>query len=281
MTTPPEPPAPDTLLFDVEASVELTVVERLLALADLYTRHNDAIDLLVAGRAQLPADAFVSSSHRLERETLAGIKAVRQQSLPAVEPVTSAVVRLKQTAYLAGGATRYLTAARQARPADDADPAHPDPRRGFGQYLRLARDLTALAPAAIVASATQIATRLPQRARSTTTVSGLDTAQRNALLEIAQGHVAVTDQYGQRAYDHTVPVPVDVLRHLEAQGLVERESTAAPPLFPHGPSRDRVRLTTLGISVLSTVITTVHIPGPPAPRPVPAPPAAGTARAHR
>ncbi|MEV6807789.1 hypothetical protein [Streptomyces sp. NPDC051132] len=278
MTTPPDP---DTPLFDVDAPVALTPVERLLALADLYTQHNDAIDLLFTGRAPLPPDAYVSSSHRLERETLASIKAVRQQHLPAVEPVTSAVVRLTQTAYLTGGATRYLAAAQQAVPDKDAEGRRPDPRRGFGQYLRLARELTALAPAAIVASATQIATRLPQRARSTTAVPGLDTAQRGALLEVAQGHVAVTDQYNQRGYRHTVPVSVDVLRHLEAQGLVERESTTVPPLFPHGPSRDRVRLTALGIAVLSTVITTVHMPGPPATRPVPAPAAAGTARAHR
>ncbi|MGW1604498.1 hypothetical protein [Streptomyces eurythermus] len=278
MTTPPDP---DTPLFDVDAPVALTPVERLLALAGLYTQHNDAIDLLFTGRAPLPPDAYVSSSHRLERETLAGIKAVRQQCPPAVEPVTSAVVRLKQTAYLAGGATRYLTAAQQARPADDAEPTHPDPRRGFGQYLRLARELTALAPATIVTSATQIATRLPQRARSTTTVPGLDTAQRGALLEVAQGHVAVTDQHGQRAYGHTVLVSVDVLRDLEAQGLVERGSATVPPLFPGGPSLDRVRLTALGISVLSTVINTVHIPAPPAARPVPAPATSSSARAHR
>lgn len=278
MTTPP---APDTPLFDVDAPAALTPVERLLALADLYTQHNDAIDLQFTGRAPLPPDAYVSSSHRLERETLASIKAVRQQHLPAVEPVTSAVVRLKQTAYLTGGATRYLTAAQQAAPTEDAEERRPDPRRGFGQYLRLARELTALAPAAIVTSAAQIATRLPQRARSTTTVPGLDTAQRGALLEVAQGHVAVTNQYSERGYCHNVPVAIEVLRHLEAHGLLTREPATVPPLFPHGPSRDRVRLTTLGISVLSTVIDAVHIPGPPDPSPIPAPAAAGTARIRR
>lgn len=279
MTTPADPDhAP---LFDVDAPVALMPVEQLLALADLYTQHNDRIDLLFSGRAPLAPDAYVASSHRLERETLACIKTVRRQKLPAIEPVTSAVVRLTQTAYLASGATRYLTAAQQALPADDAEAQRPDPRRGFGQYLRLARELTALAPATIVASATQIATRLPQRARSSTTVPGLDTAQRATLLEVAQGHVAVTDQYGQRAYGHTVPVSVDVLLHLEAQGLVERESTTVPPLFPGGPSRDRVRLTATGIRVLSTVIDCFHISGPPAARPVPAPAAPGTARARR
>ncbi|MFQ6200441.1 hypothetical protein ACLMMR_40710, partial [Streptomyces sp. NPDC000405] len=138
----------------------LTPVEQLLALADLYTQHNDRIDLLFSGHAHPAPDAYVASAHRLERQALACIKGVRQQRLPAIAPVSIAVVRLKQTAYLTGGATRYLTAAQQTLPAQDADHARPDPHRGFGQYVRLARELTALAPLTIVASATHIAARL-------------------------------------------------------------------------------------------------------------------------
>ncbi|MET9013890.1 hypothetical protein ABZX74_23660 [Streptomyces olivaceoviridis] len=279
MTTPPDPNhAP---LFDMDAPVPLTPVERLLALADLYTEHNDPIDLLFAGRASHDPGASVSSARRLEREALASIKAVRQQRLPAIEPVSSAVVRLKQIAYLTGGATRYLTAAQQALPEGDAEHARPDPRRGFGQYVRLARELTALAPAAIIESATHIAARLPDRARSSTTVPGMDAARRDALLEVARGHVIVTEQYGQRGYGHTVSVDVNVLRHLETQELVIRKPASAPPFFPGGPPGDRVRLTCLGLSVLSTVIDSpLHI-GLSAARPVPAPAAATTARARR
>ncbi|MEU9443239.1 hypothetical protein AB0D42_20455 [Streptomyces sp. NPDC048304] len=274
MTTPPDPD--HTPLFDVDAPVPLTPVERLLALADLYTQHNDRIDLLFAGRASHDPDAYVSSARRLERETLASIKAVRQQRLPAIEPVTSAVVRLKQIAYLTSGATRYLTAAQQALPEGDAEPARPDPRRGLGQYLRLARELTALAPAAVVESTTHIAARLPERARSNTTVPGMDATQRGTLLEVARGHVIVTEQYGQRGYGHTVTVDIDVLRHLEDQNLVTREPASAPPFFPGGPLRDRVRLTSLGLSVLSTVINSPLHLGLAAARPVPAPAAAAT-----
>ncbi|MER6566953.1 hypothetical protein ABT288_12340 [Streptomyces sp. NPDC001093] len=123
MTTPPDPDhAP---LFEVDAPVPLMPVERLLALADLYTRHNDRIDLLFAGRASHDPGASVSSAHRLEREALASIKTVRQQRLPAIEPVSSAVVRLKQIAYLTSGATRYLAAAQHALPEGDAEHAPP------------------------------------------------------------------------------------------------------------------------------------------------------------
>ncbi|MEU0331219.1 hypothetical protein [Streptomyces sp. NPDC006233] len=279
MTTPPDPDhAP---LFDVDAPVPLTPVERLLALADLYTQHNDRIDLLLAGRASCDLDASVSSAGRLEREALASIKTVRQQRLPA-EPVASAVVRLKQIAHLTSGATRYLTAAQRALPPDDAEPPRPDPRRGFGQYLRLARELTALAPAAIVESATHIAPRVPDRARSTTTVPGMDAVQRDTLLEVARGHVIVTEQYGQRGYGHTVAADIDVLRHLEAQDLVTREPASAPPLFAGGPLRDRVRLASLGFSVLGTVINSPLHLGLPSARPLPAPTAAAAAaRARR
>ncbi|MFZ4190538.1 hypothetical protein [Streptomyces pseudogriseolus] len=279
MTTPPD--HNHTPLFDVDAPVPLMPVERLLALADLYTEHNDRIDLLFAGRAPHDPGASVSSARRLEREALASITAVRQQRLPAIEPVSSAVVRLKQIAYLTSGATRYLTAAQQALPVGDAAHAPPDSRRGLGQYLRLARELTALAPAAIVESATHIAARLPDRARSSTTVPGMDAGHRDALLEVARGHVIVSGQYGQRGYGHTVAVDIDVLRHLETQELATREPASAPPFFPGGPLRDRVRLTSLGLSVLSTVIDSpLHIRLSAA-RPVSAPATATTARARR
>ena len=274
MTTPPDPN--HAALFDVDAPVPLTPVEQLLALADLYTQHNDRIDLLLFGRGSHDPGASVSSARRLEREALASITAVRQQRLPAIEPVSSAVVRLKQIAYLTSGATRYLTTAQQALPEGDAEHARPDPRRGFGQYLRLARELTALAPAAIVESASPIAARLPDRARSSTTVPGMDASHRGALLEVARGHVIVTGQYGQRGYGHTVSVNIDVLRQLDTQELVTRKPASAPPFFPGGPPRDRVRLTSLGLSVLSTVINSPLYIGLSAPRPGPT----GHALAH-
>ncbi|MER6531645.1 hypothetical protein [Streptomyces sp. NPDC001508] len=279
MTTPPDPDhAP---LFHVVAPVPLTPVERLLALADLYTQHNDRIDLLFSGHAHPAPDAYMSSAHRLEREALACIKDVRQQHLPAIEPVAGAVVRLKQTAYLTSGATRYLTAAQQALPSQDAEDARPDPHRGFGQYIRLARELTALAPLAIVESASHIAHRLSARARNSSTVTGLDAAQHNALLEVARGHITVAEQHGHRVHGHTTTVTAEVLRHLEAQDLVTRQPASTPPHFPGGVPRDRVRLTALGISTLSAVIDAPLHVSLPARCPSPVPAAANATRAHR
>lgn len=281
MTTSPDPD--HTPLFNVDVPVPATPVERLLALADLYTRHNDKLDILALGRTPHgEPDAYAASARRLEREALTCIQAVRQQPLPAIEPVTSAVVRLKQIAYLTSGATRYLTAAQHVWPPDGAQHERPDPRRGFGQYMRLARELTALAPLTVVESAIHIAGRLPRRARSTTTVPGLEEDHRGAMLEVARGHIAVTGYDGhQRVYGHSLALDVEMLRHLEAQDLVIREPGAAPPFFRGGPPRDRARLTASGISALSAVIDSPPHISLPAARPVPAPTAVSTARARR
>ncbi|MFC8567330.1 hypothetical protein ACFUIW_16385 [Streptomyces sp. NPDC057245] len=195
--------------------------------------------------------------------------------------MSSAVVRLKQIAYLSSGATRYLTSAQQATPPHDAPHARLDLRRGSGQYVRLARELTALAPAAVVECATHIAARLPARARTGATVPGMDTAMRATLLDVARGHVIVTEQYEQPGYGHTVSVDVNVLRHLESQGLVSRELASAPPFFNGGPPRDRVRLTSSGLAALGTVLDTPLLTSPSPDRRVPAPATAATARPRR
>ncbi|MFF8482005.1 hypothetical protein [Streptomyces antibioticus] len=260
----------------------LTPVERLLALAGLYTQHHDRIDVLLAGRARPDTDAYVACARHLEREAHAGVKPVRQQRLPAIEPVTSALVRLRQIAYLTGGATRYLATAQQTLPTQDAEHTHPDRHRGFGPYVRLARELTELAPLAIVEAALHIAARLPGHARGTTPVAGIDAAQRNALLEVARGHVTVSEQ-GQRVYGHTITVDNELMRHLEAQQLVHRTIGSAPPAFPGGPVRDRACLTAIGVSTLSTVLNTPLYSGLSAARPAAAvfPTAAPATRAHR
>lgn len=280
MTASPDPDhAP---MFDVEVPVPLTLMERLLTLAGLYTEHNDRIDLLFSGRTTADPDTYVSSARRLEREALACVKAVRQQRLRPIEPVPSAVVRLKQTAYLTSGATRYLSSAQQALPPDDAGAARLDRRRGFGQYVRLARELTALAPATVVESVRHIGGQLPAKAHARTTVPGMDRTQRDTMLTVARGHVVVTGHYNHGSLqERTVPADADVLRHLDAQGLVDRDTASAPPFYSGGPPLDRVRLTSLGLSVLSTVIAEPLPAGPPAARPVPAPAATSSARTRR
>ncbi|MFF3849646.1 hypothetical protein [Streptomyces sp. NPDC002328] len=276
MTTPPDPN--DAPLFDLNVPAPPTPVERLLALAGLYTRHNDRLDLLLFGHLPRPdPDACAASAHRLERETFAAITAIRQQPLPAIEPVTGAVVRLKQLAHLVGGATRYLTAAQHLQPPRDAE-----------HTRLLARELTALAPLTITDSAVHIAARLPTTARSTTTVPGMDADRRDALLNVARGHIAVTGHDGhQRVYHHNTAVDAEMLRRLEAEGLLTCEPASAPPLFHGGPPRDRARLTTLGTCALSTVIVFPHylsrLTGSPAlmPVPIPAPGAPATPHTRR
>ncbi|MFJ4688857.1 hypothetical protein [Streptomyces sp. NPDC088789] len=276
--TPPDPGA--SPFFEVSVPEPPTPVERLLALAALYTRHNDRIDLLFSGRAHPDADAYAASARRLERETLACLKAIRQQRLPPIGLIPSTIVRLKQIAHLTGGAARYLTAAQQALPTEDAKSYRPDRRRGFGQYVDLARDLTALASPAIVESAGHIDRRLRGSAR-TTTVTGIGAPERDVLLQVARGHVIAAGQ-GERLYRHAVSVDIETLHSLQALHLVTPEPASAPPLFPGGPTRDRIHLTTLGISALSTVINTPDPkPTRSPPLPAPAPGAAGITRTRR
>ncbi|WP_217549999.1 hypothetical protein [Streptomyces sp. GbtcB6] len=252
----------------------LTPVERLLALADIYTQHNDLLDTLLSGSTSLPApDAYAASARRLEREALVSIKAVRQQPLPAIESIKSAVVRLKQLAHLTAGATHYLTAAQHVLPPDGAQHQRLNPRHGARWYIQLARELTALAPLTIIDSAMVIARRLPSRSHSHTTVPGMTVDHRDALLEVGRGHIATTQRNGnQFVYHHGTSVDAKMLGQLETQGLIIHEPASAAPFFTGGPSRDRARLTPLGISALSTAITSQF----PLTRPVAAPAAAST-----
>ncbi|MGW4345349.1 hypothetical protein ACWEL8_09755 [Streptomyces sp. NPDC004690] len=263
----------------MDAPEPLTPVERLLVLADLYTQHNDRIDLLLTGSVPPDTDAYAASARRLEREAHHCVKTVRRQRLSPIEPVTSAVLRLTQIAYLTGGATRYLATAQQALPTQDAQHAYPDHRRGFGPYVRMARDLTALAPTAIVDAALAIAGRLPASARGNTTPVGIDRAQHGALLDVARGNVTVIER-DQHAWGHTMTADNDLLRHLEDHQLVTRKAASAPPPFARAPLRARVQLTALGIAALSAAIDTRHL-APPAAAPAPAPAAAPTTRARR
>jgi hypothetical protein len=269
MTTPSD----DALLFDVDVPAPPTPVGRLLALADLYTQHNDKVDLLLFGRAeeQDPSD-YAASARRLERESLAAVKAIQDQRLRASDRLSDAVVRLKQLAYLSGGATRYLTAGQQALPPADTEHERPGLHRRVGRYAWLARELTALAPREAVECAARIAGEMRRRSPAGTTADDLGPEQRGVLLEVACGHICVARDLGrQHVYFRYTFVGVDMLRQLEAQGLISREAASAPPSFRGGLPRDRVRLTARGIAALGALIEpppTLRFP--PAARPVPA-----------
>ncbi|MEW2620864.1 hypothetical protein [Streptomyces sp. NPDC048106] len=279
MTTSPDS---DHTLYDMDAPVSPKPEERLLALAGLYTQHNDRIDLWLHGRAVLGPDAYAASARHLERATYACITTVRKQRLPSTEPMASAVVRLKQIAHLTGGATRYLTTAQPVVRDADAKRGIPGPRRRLAQCFQLARELTALAAPAIIDSATCIAHRLPVGTYSSSpATTGLDSARRDVLVEVARGRVTAF-QTMPMTYVQATRVDSGTLRDLEAEHLVCREPGSAPSPYYGGAPYDRVRLTALGITALSTAIRWPTRIGPPAARPaLPPAPAWASTRAHR
>ncbi|GHF03627.1 hypothetical protein [Streptomyces morookaense] len=154
MTTP----SVDALPFDVPAP--LTPIEQLLVLADHYTHHNDAIDTFRLSYSSDPdLGAHADSAQRLAHETLAAVKAVQDQQLYESRELIDAVVRLKQLAYLSNEAALHLADAREAlttRPAatGSTEPDHPNALEIAGRQVRLAGELTALAPQAAVESTT-------------------------------------------------------------------------------------------------------------------------------
>ncbi|MCX5417669.1 hypothetical protein [Streptomyces sp. NBC_00059] len=109
-----EPPA-EALLFDVPPPP--TPVERLLHLADQYTQHNDALDLLLRTTAPSGPDTHAASALRLATDTQSAIKAIQGERLYESVELAETVMRLQQLVFLAtasgdlrAGTARGLTA---------------------------------------------------------------------------------------------------------------------------------------------------------------------------
>ncbi|AZM56304.1 hypothetical protein DMA15_30015 [Streptomyces sp. WAC 01529] len=223
-----QPPA-EALLFEVAPPP--TPVERLLSLAAHYTEHNDRLDLLLADRAKPESGAHVTAAQGLATETLAAIKAVRDERLYESAELSDAVVRLKQLAYLCTASA--------------------------GHGPQLARELTALAPEAVLDSATRVAGEIRRRRWSNAPRSDepLSAAQHTALHEIACGHVVVTGS-ADRSYVHhrTARVLISTLRSLEAKGLITHKAKSASPAYIGGSPQDRVHLTSAGVTVLAAAL---------------------------
>ncbi|MFG3293364.1 hypothetical protein ACGF3G_31760 [Streptomyces sp. NPDC048179] len=239
----------DALLFEVAPPP--TPVERLLRLADQYTQHNDALDLLLhAAGASLP-DAYANSAHRLASATGAAIKAIQGERLYESEELTEVIMRLRQLVILANAS--------------------------IDLNIRSARELTALAPEAAVTSAVMLASETRRRRSATAPAPDdqLGAAHRTALAEIACGHVTASSSLGREFTRSREPkVLMSTLRALETKGLAERTTGTARAAYVGGPPLDRVRLTSAGITALASVID-----APPAgprtapgttPRPLPA-----------
>ncbi|MFG2430292.1 hypothetical protein [Streptomyces sp. NPDC048590] len=225
MTTPPV----EGLLFEVPAPP--TSVERLLLLADQYTRHNDMLDLLLHASGHYEPDAHIASARRLASATRTALQALTNERLYESPEVADATLRLQQLAFLSTACTE--------------------------QRLSVARALTALAPEAAVESAVRVAGEIRRRRWSTTDVPDLQltATQDLALQEIARGHVVATTSQGRHyVYSRDARVLIGTLRSLEANDLVERVPQSASPACVGGPLQDRVRLTSAGTTALASTL---------------------------
>ncbi|MEV0445549.1 hypothetical protein AB0I84_12110 [Streptomyces spectabilis] len=203
-------------------------MEQLLTLAAHFTRHNDRLDLLLAQSTEPDPASHTAAAQDLATDTLAAIKSIHDQHLYDSADLSDAVVRLKQRAFLS-------TASATQNP-------------------RLAHELTALAPEAVLHSASIIA-REGRKRRGATAVppaEQLTAAQEVALREVAQGHIVVTGS-ADRQYVHsrTTRVLISTLRSLAAKNLITHTANSAQPAFDGGPPQDRVHLTAQGTTVLA------------------------------
>ncbi len=136
------------------------------------------------------------------------IKAIQDERLYTSAELTDAVVRLKQLAYLSTASA--------------------------GHGPQMARELTALAPEAVLDSATRVAREIRRRHWSSAAPpdKSLSAAQHTALHEIVRGHVVVTGS-AERQYVHhrTARVLISTLRSLESKGLIARKAKSASPAY--------------------------------------------------
>ncbi|MEE4494999.1 hypothetical protein [Streptomyces sp. BE230] len=220
-----EPPA-EALLFDVPPPP--TPVERLLHLADQYTQHNDALDLLLRTTAPSEPDTHADSALRLAADTQSAIKAIQGERLYESVELAETVMRLQQLAFLATASG--------------------------GLRAGTARGLTALAPEAAVNCAVTLAAETRRRRWASAPVADqrLTAVQCDALAEIARGHVVAGSSLDREFTRSREPkVLTSTLRALEAKGLVERTVNSAHAAYIGGPPQDRVRLTAPGITSLA------------------------------
>ncbi|MGW5868237.1 hypothetical protein ACWFRJ_39530 [Streptomyces sp. NPDC055239] len=217
----------ETTLFDVP-----TPVEQLLALAGAYSRHNDAIDVVVSARATSGPGDHADSAASLATDTLNVLKAIVDQRLHASEELAQAQIRLRQLAFLSG-----------------ASAEHGPP---------MARELTALATDTVMYSAHVVAQQMLRRHPEAQTApdSRLTVIQHAALEQIACGHVVASSSLGREYNRSREPkVLMSTLRSLEAKHLAERLPHTALPAYHSGPLQDRVYLTPAGITALAAALT--------------------------
>ncbi|MCX5126811.1 hypothetical protein [Streptomyces sp. NBC_00347] len=253
---------------------------RLLALGDQFTQHNDSLARL---RPAYGASRGHASAQFLVSACLEAVQAIEDQPMYASIALTEATVRIKQLAVLTGQAVRHLAEAKTllGNPTSEAEP----PSRGgeVEHQILLARELTALAPAAAVESASAVAAEIHRRRPATPVAAeGLTPAERTALHATARGHVVIGRRQGHDyVHSRDSSVHIDTLRALEGRGFLAIEPAGAPPAFHGGPPHDRVRLTLSGaLSVATFLGHGPHTPVRATPTARPARAAAAPARAR-
>ncbi|MEU6144148.1 hypothetical protein ABZ848_27815 [Streptomyces sp. NPDC047081] len=219
----------ESLLFDVPPP--LTPVERLLLLAGQYTRHNDALDLLLREAPEREPQVHATSAQRLASDTRVAVKTIQDERLYDSIELAETLVRLKQLAFLSTAS------------ADSG--------------VQAARELTALAPQAVVGCAASLNAEMRQRRWSTAAApeARLTATQRTALEQIACGHVVASASLGREFTRSREPkVLMSTLRALEAKGLAVRTPASAPGAYIGAPAQDRVHLAPAGITALTSVL---------------------------
>lgn len=253
-------------------------VVRLLALADQFTQHNDQLARL---QPAYGATWGHTSAQVLVTACLEAVQAIVDEPMYAGVTVTEATVRIKHLAVLTGQAVRHLAEAK----AQHRAPASPSdqPFRGgeVAHQIQLAQDLTILAPAAALESASAVASAIHHRRPATTTgTDALALAERTALHATARGHVVIGRREGREyAHSRDGSVHLNTLRALEHAGLIAVQPGSAPPPFGEGPPHDRVRLTPSGAMAVTAFLgRSIRTPAPPATSALPARTTAAPAR---
>ncbi|MFD3910088.1 hypothetical protein [Streptomyces sp. NPDC058603] len=265
--------------------------ERLLILADAFTRHNDALAGLYPIRTTSSAvlHPHVLAVQTLARSTLTAFDSVKSQPLYRSADVCDTQVRLRQLAFLTTAAADHLIdagdiidAARAENPDSD-DPYHSylHALMDAGAQIQMARDLTALAPETAALLAETLAAELHRQGRETPWLTAaqhtfLSPAQHGALRAIAQGQVTVSETAGkQYASSRDGRLPITTIRALESKDLLKRQDR------PNSPGEQRLHLTAAGRQTLAAAATQPR-PQPTALGTRPAPkPARATAIAAR
>ncbi|MBP5935450.1 hypothetical protein [Streptomyces acidiscabies] len=250
MTSPePEPPhAPSS-------------PQRLLALADLYTRLNDSLYAPTALRSTAAMMDSIRTAHRAVHATLRTADLLTDLPPPLSDVELDARTQLTQLGLLTSTAVRHLTTACDVllamlynaedgtKPVELADPTSVSEA---AKHLRLAETLTALAPQAAVEQAQRVGEYIALRRAGPAAPPAvrLSPVQRAALHAIACGHIRIWTDLGKEYVSCRYPRPsLGTIRSLEARELVAHR--LLPPRIPGAVPNRRLFLTAQGIAVLA------------------------------